>query len=151
MVVGQLAHILDQEIVLHAGPGNAHGIHFLEGILADGRGGNLAGDHHHGNGIHVGGGDTRHRVGGAGAGCHDGHADLAGTTGVGVGRMDGRLLMAHQDVLEILLLVDFVIDVEYRAARVPEDVLDTFVAQTADNDFRTGQFHVSHGEKFLIF
>jgi hypothetical protein len=59
--------------------------------------------------------------------------------------------MPDQDMFEILLLIDFIVDVEHRTTRVPKDVLDAFVPQAADDDLSTGQFHVSHGENFLIF
>jgi hypothetical protein len=41
--------------------------------------------------------------------------------------MHGRLLVAHQDVLEARLLVYFVVDIEYGSAGVTEQVLDTLV------------------------
>ena len=52
--------------------------------------------------------------------------------------MHGRLLVAHQDVLERVLLEDFVVDVEDRAARIPEHVLDTLFFETPDDDFGAG-------------
>src|SRR5690606_28340716 len=64
-----------------------------------------------------------------------------GRARIGVGRMDGRLLVAHEDVLDRVLLEDLVVDVEDRAAGIAEDVLDTLFAQAADNDFSAGDFH----------
>ena len=60
---------------------------------------------------------------------------------IAVGRVDGALLVAHQDVLDLVLLEELVVDVEDRAARIAEDVLDAFFLQTADQDFRTRQLH----------
>src|SRR5690606_3997384 len=41
-----------------------------------------------------------------------------------------------------VLLEDFVVDIENRAAGVAEDVLDTLFAQAADHDFSAGDFHL---------
>src|SRR5690606_3365057 len=47
--LGQILDVAHQEIVLHAGARDAHGVAFLEGVFANGRGGNLAAEDHHGN------------------------------------------------------------------------------------------------------
>ena len=62
---------------------------------------------------------------------------------VAVGRVHGALLVAHQHVLDLVLLEELVVDVEDRAARIAEDVLDAFFLQAADDDFRTGELHES--------
>jgi hypothetical protein len=62
----QVVDVLDQEVVLHARAGDAHHVHFLEGIQTDGRGGHLAGNHHHRNGVHIGRGNAGHGIGGTG-------------------------------------------------------------------------------------
>jgi hypothetical protein len=48
--------------------------------------------------------------------------------------MHGRLLVAHQDVLEPVLLEDLVVDVENRAPGVPENVLHAFFGEATDDD-----------------
>jgi hypothetical protein len=63
MVDCQILDILDQEIVLDAGTGDANRVAFLEGILTDILGRHLASDDHHRDGIHVGGGDAGNRIG----------------------------------------------------------------------------------------
>ena len=55
----QVLRVVDQVVVLGAGPGDADDINLLEGIVADQRRGHLAGQHHHRDGIHVGGGNGR--------------------------------------------------------------------------------------------
>jgi hypothetical protein len=45
--------------------------------------------------------------------------------------------MPHENVLELVLLEDFVVDVENRAARVSEDVLDSLLLQAPNEDFGT--------------
>ena len=53
---------------------------------------------------------------------------------IGIGRVHGGLLMAYQNVLKLVLLEDFVVDEEDRAARIPEDVLDSLILQTSNDD-----------------
>ncbi len=60
---------------------------------------------------------------------------------IGVGRMDGGLLVPDQDVFELLVGVERVVDVEDGAAGIAEDVLDAFFFETADDDLRAGDFH----------
>ncbi len=55
--------------------------------------------------------------------------------------MDRALLVAHQDVLDLVLLEQLVVDVEDRAARIAEDVLDVLFLQAADDDLCTRQLH----------
>ena len=55
--------------------------------------------------------------------------------------MHGALLVAHEHVLDLVLLEELVVDVEDRAARIAEDVLDALFLETADEDFRTRQLH----------
>jgi hypothetical protein len=46
--------------------------------------------------------------------------------------MDGCLLVAHQDVLEFVLLEDGVVDVQHRAAGIAEDVFHALLGQATD-------------------
>ena len=58
---------------------------------------------------------------------------------IAVGRVHGALLVAHQDVLDLVLLEELVVDVEDRAAGIAEDVLDAFLLQAADDDLGAGK------------
>ena len=77
-----------------------------------------------------------------GPGGHQRDADLLGRPRVAVGRVHRALLVAHQHVLDLVLLEQRVVDEQHRAARIAEDVLDAFFLQAADDDFRTRQLHV---------
>ena len=132
---GQVAHILDQEIVFDAGARDAHRIDFLKRIQTDRRGGDLTGEDHHWNGIHVGSGDAGDRIRRSGTGSDQRHPYPAGCAGICIRRMHPGLLMAHQDVFELVLLENFVIDVEHGSARVAEYKLDPLLCQTTDNYF----------------
>ena len=61
------------------------------------------------------GSDAGNRVGGAWTGGNQHHAGLAGSAGVAVRHVGSALLVTHQNVLNLLLPVDFVVDVQYRA------------------------------------
>ena len=73
--VGQPAHVLDDKIVLGDGHGNPGNIHLLEGILAQKRDSDIAGDSDQGHGVHISGRDSRDQVGRArpGRGQADSH------------------------------------------------------------------------------
>jgi hypothetical protein len=98
------------------------------------------GENHHGDGVHVGGGDAGHRVGDAWAAGYQRHADPSGGTGIAVGRMDRALLVPYQDVLKFVLLEDFVVDIEYCAPGIAKYEVDTLFVQAANDDFRAGNF-----------
>src|SRR5690606_26818953 len=61
---------------------------------------------------------------------------------VGIGGMDGRLFVPHEDVLEFVLLVDCVVDVEDRAAGVAKHMVYAFLDQTTHDDVGAIEFHV---------
>jgi hypothetical protein len=137
----QVLDVLHQEVVLHAGTGYADGIDFLKRIVADQTGRHLAGEHDQRNGIHVCGRDAGDHIGRTRTGGDQHDAGLAGRTCVTVGRMSRTLLVTDQNVFYVVLLVQGVIDVQDRATRIAEDVLDALVLQEAHHYFRTRQFH----------
>ena len=61
--LGQIVDVLHQEVVFYTGTRNTNVIRFLEGIIADQVRRHLASEDHQGNGIHVCGGNTGHRIG----------------------------------------------------------------------------------------
>ncbi len=133
-----LTGVANHEAVLHDRPRQTDHVGLLEGVVADPVGAHLAGQHHHGNGVHEGGGNAGDGIGRAGAGGHQHHAGLAGGAGIAVRGMRGGLLVAHQNVIDFVLLEQRVIDVQYRAPGIPEDVLHSLVLQSADHHFRAG-------------
>ena len=139
----QLAQVLDQEVVLDAGPRDADGVALLKGIAADDRRGHLSGQDDHGNGVHERGGDTSYRIGRARTRGHQHHARLAGGPGIAVGRMGRALLVPDQNMSHVILLEQRIVDVKDRAARVTEDVLDAFILKTTDYNFSTAELHVT--------
>ena len=51
--------------------------------------------------------------------------------------MAGALLVAHQDVLDLVLLEDLVINRKHGATRISEDMLDAVVLQRPEYDLRS--------------
>ncbi len=134
----QLMHIIDQEVVLHAGTRDADGIAFLEGILSDIGVRHLPRDHHQRNRIHVGGGNAGHGIGRARTGGHQRHADLVRRTRQTVGRMYCSLFVANQNMFDLILLEQRIINVKDRPTRIAEYIFDLFFLQAPDYNLRTG-------------
>jgi hypothetical protein len=137
----QILDVLDQEIVLYTGTSNADGVTFLEGILPDVMRRHLTGDAHHRNRIHVGRGDAGHGIGHARTGGHQRNADPLRRTRIGVGRVNSGLLVANQNVLDLILLEKCVIDVKNGPTRVAEYTIHLFFLQAPDYNFCTADHH----------
>ena len=126
---GELVHVLHEVIVLGAGPGDADGVAFLERVIADEVGRHLTGDADDGNGIHQRVGEAGDGIGGAGTRGDEHAADLAGRARVTFRGVNRALLVAHQDVLQTILLEQLVVDRKHGAAGVAENVVDPLVGQ----------------------
>jgi hypothetical protein len=135
---GQLVHVIDQEVVLDAGPGDTDGIAFLESVLPDVVVRHLSRDDHHRNRIHIGGGNAGHGIGRARTGGHQRHADLVRRTRQAIGRMYCRLFVANQNMFDLILLEQRIINMEYRPTRIAEYIFDLFFLQAPDYNLRTG-------------
>src|SRR5690606_24054967 len=119
-------HVLDKEVVLHTGAGDAHGVDFLEGVLADRSRRYLAGDDDHRDRIAESGGNAGHGIGCARAGGNQRNADAFRATGIAVGSVYRGLFMPGQYVTNLLLAEKSIVDIENGAARIAEDILDLF-------------------------
>jgi hypothetical protein len=53
--------------------------------------------------------------------------------------MDGRLLVAHQDVLKLVLLENLVVNVQNRTAGIAENMLNAFFFKATHDDLRAVQ------------
>ena len=131
---GEVAGLLDQVVVLGRGPGDAGGVGFLEGVVADQVRRHLPGQADHRDGIHQRVHQPGHGIGRTGAGGDQHAAHLAGGPGIALGRMHRGLLVAHQDVADGVLLEQRVVDRQYRAAGVAEDDLHAVVLERAQDD-----------------
>ena len=68
---------------------------------------------------------------------HQHHADAAGAARIAFGRMDGRLLVPHQDVAQARLAVQRVVERQRGAARVAEDRVDAAFDQRLEQGLGT--------------
>jgi hypothetical protein len=140
----QVGDVLHEIIMLGAVAGDAHRVAFLKGVGADEMGGHLSGDADERDRIHQRVGEAGDRIGGAGSGGDEQHADLARRARIALGRVRGPLLVSHQNVLHLLLVEKHVVDRKDRAARIAEQNLDALILQGFDNHFRAGHF-LRHG------
>ena len=63
--------------------------------------------------------------------------------------MGSPLLMGHQNMMDpVRALVDGIIDVQHRSARISEDVGDALINQRFNQDFCTFQFHSNYLQNF---
>ena len=125
--------VLDQEIVLGARTRDADEVRFLKSVVADHRGRNLAGQHDHRGGIHVGVGDAGDGVGRAGAGGNEHDAGPSADARIALGHVSRALFVADEDVLD-LRVEESVVGRQDRAAGIAEDDIDAFGNQALDND-----------------
>ena len=126
--------------MLDDGARDADGVALLEGVHANRGGRHLSADDDQRNAVHVGGGNAGHGVRQAGAGGDQRDADIARGAGVAIGGVDGGLFVAHQHMLNSVLLVESVVNVQHCAAGITPDVLDTFGLKRFDEDFSAPKF-----------
>src|SRR5262249_35476482 len=100
---GKVLRVLDEGVVLGDRQGGAGRVDLLERVFSDQRRGHLAGYRDDRYRVQERVGDAGNHVGRAGTRRGEAHTDLAGRTGVSVGREDGPLLVSHEDVLKGIL------------------------------------------------
>ena len=93
--------VFDEEIVLGAWTRDADEVRFLESVVADHGGRNLAGQHDHRGGIHVGVGDSGDGVGRAGARGNEHDARASADAGIALGHVSRALFVADENVLDL--------------------------------------------------
>ena len=84
--------------MLGAMPRQADRVRFLEGIGPDQGRGYLSGDHHHGDRIHIGIGDTGYGIGRARPAGYQHDPGLAGGTGISFRSMRGARFVTYQNM-----------------------------------------------------
>ena len=141
---GDVFNLLHQIVVLGTGAGDAGGIGFLEGVLSDQMGRHLPGQADNRNRVHERVGQARDSVGRTGAGGHQHTAHFTGRAGIALGRVDRRLLVAHEDVPDRILLKQGIVNRQDCAAGIAEDDFNSLLDQGCDQRFCTG-FRITHG------
>jgi hypothetical protein len=132
---GEVAGLFHQVVMFGGRAGDAGGVGFLEGVVADQMGGDLAGEADDGDAVHQGVDQAGDGVGRTRAAGDEHDADAAGAAGVAFGGVDGGLFVADEDVADGVLLEDGVVDRQDGAAGVAEDDLDALVLEGAQEDF----------------
>jgi hypothetical protein len=128
-----LSRVAHLEAVLHDRSRNTDHVRLLKSILTDQVTLHLSGDHDHRDRIHVGRGDTGHRIRRAGPRRHQHHTGLTRGARIAVRRMRGRLFVAHENVRDLAGLEQRVVDVQDCAARITKDKLNALILESADD------------------
>ena len=141
--LGQPVRVADQPVVLGARARNAHRVRFLEGVVANEKGGHLSGQTHDGDGVHQRVGQARNGVGRSRPGCDEEDAGAPRGAGVALCGVGRPLLVPDKNMPDAGILEERVIDRQNRAARIAEDDLDPLVLEGLDHDFGACQ-HFRH-------
>ena len=136
----QVAHVLDEEVVLDRVARNAHGVALLKGVRADVGARHLPGEHHQRHRIHVRRGQPGDGIGRPRAGGDQRHAHFARGACIAVSGMHGGLLVAHQNMLQLFLFIERVINMQHHAARITPNVFHAFGLQRAHKNLGAPQF-----------
>ena len=135
---GQRFRVLDQIAVFDEGGDGAGDIHLLENIPAQQVAGHLPGDGHHGDGVHVGGGDAGDEVGRPRAGGDHTHAHFAADPGIARGHVAGILLGTHQGIADFRRGGQHIHDGADGRAGVAKDMLYLLQFQAFYKGLRSG-------------
>ena len=130
----QLVGVTDEVVVLRHRQRDAVDVDLLEGVLADQRRRDVAGDRDHRHRIELGRPDAGDEVRGARPGGAHAHADPAGDAGVAVGGVGAALLVADEDVAELGVVAEDVVERQDHAARVAEEDVDALAEQRLAED-----------------
>lgn len=141
----QLGNVLDHDVPLGAGTGDADNVSLLESVGTNGSSGNLTGEDNHGDTVGKGvlhGGDD---VGGTRTRGNNDDTGLAGGLCVALGHVAGTLLVSRHDELEVRRVVDAIENGENGTARVTENGVDIVAEHHLVEDLATGETNESGG------
>ena len=133
----QLVGVAHQVVVLGHRQGDAVDVDLLEGILADERGRDVAGDGDHRDRIEHRRPDAGDEVRGAGAGRAHAHPDGARDPRVPVGGVGPALLVADEDVAQLRVVAQDVVQRQDHAAGVAEEDVDALAEEGLAQDVGT--------------
>ena len=132
----QVVGIAHEVVVLGHRQRDAVDVDLLERVLADQRGGHVAGDGDHRHRVEERGPDPGHEVGRARTGGAHAHPDPTGHPGVAVGGVRAALLVADEDVAQLGIVAEDVVERQDHAARVAEEDVDALAQQRLAQDVR---------------
>ncbi len=125
-----ILRLFDEAVPFGDGSGDAGDISLLKGVVADEMAGHLTGEHHNGNGIHIGVGDAGDGIGGTGSGGDQHHARFSSRLGIPFGHVGGALFVSYEDVTKKLHIIEPVIQIEHGSAGIAEYDVYVFASQT---------------------
>ena len=134
---GDVIGVLHQIAVLGEGGHGSGDVHLLKDVPAQQVAGHLAGDGHHGDGVHVGGGDAGDQVGGPRAAGHHAHPHFSAHAGVARGHVPRVLLGPHQGIRDLRVLLQGVHRRADSRSRVSKHVLYILSLQALDQSLRS--------------
>ena len=139
----EIIDILHQEIVLGAGTAQTDIVRLLKGIISDQARRHLAGKADKRDRIHRGIHQRRDDIAHAGSGGHQRDARFSRRFCISFGHVAGALLMAGEDHVDVLLLME---DVEYFEHNPPwqgKERFHSLALETLDENFCSCEFHAS--------
>ena len=116
----------DSNAVLGDASGDSYDVYFLKCIVADEVAGYLAGEAYKRYAVIVGGCKSCYKGGCAGTAGDLTYADFAGGSGVGVCFVDKGLFVTGEDDFDIVLVVEFITDVDSTVSGVAEELFYAF-------------------------
>ena len=110
----------------------------LKSVGAEQRSADLTGDDHNGRTVEHGVGDAGNRVCRARAARHEAHTHFSAHPGVAFGGMGGALLVAHQDMIQLVaVVIKRIEDGHDGPAGIAEECRHSAVHEGAHQDFRS--------------
>jgi len=138
VVARNLFGALDLTVPFGDGLRDAHEIGLLKGVGAQQRRTDLSGYEHQRRGVHQRVGESRHGVGGAGAGGDQTDPHAAADAGVALRGVYGALFVPHEDVAQAVAVVaQCVVDGDDRPAGVAENRIDALAQERFDQGLRS--------------
>ena len=129
---------LDLTVPFGDGLRDAHEIGLLKGVGAQQRRTDLSGYEHQRRGVHQRVGESRHGIGGAGAGGDQTDPHAAADAGVALRGVYGALFVPHEDVAQaVAVVVECVVDGDDRPAGVAENRIDALAQERFDQGLRS--------------
>ena len=146
--VGQILDPAHREVVLGDGHRDALNVGFLKAVLADARGGYVAGKGHQRHRVHISGGDAGDQVGGTRAAGGQHHAGAAGGPGVAVCCMGGSLLVSGEHMGDAVgILIQLIVKIQHCTAGIAKNGIHALLTKNLHKNLRTVQLH----GVFLLF
>ena len=121
---------------------DAFDIGFLEGIFSKSSGTDVSGECDKRNTVHVCSRNSRHKVCGTRSACRKHNAGFSGCACISVCRVACALFMSRHVMIDtVLIAVQFVIEIQNRAARITEQRIHTLFQQHFHKNLGACKFH----------